>query len=172
MEKWSEKAEEKYLEGISHYNSGPINYRNALNCFHIAYDGGHLEAAYYLGILYLWGEPTILKNCNKAIKYLNIADEAGFARAQLQLGLCYINGLGVEKNEKTALEYFQKAALQCVPEAYMYLCIMYRDGIGTDVDIDKAVEYNNYECSFGVVGADIRKIGLLAKKSKYYTKDT
>jgi TPR repeat protein len=48
----------------------------------------------------------------KAIKYLSEAAEEGHEFAQINLGHCYYNGLGVKKSEERAIRWYQAAAEQ------------------------------------------------------------
>ena len=54
--------------------------------------------------------------------------------AQLMLGLCYVMGEGIKKNEKEALKWFEKAAFQGNRSAMFRLAACYEKGIGTDKD--------------------------------------
>jgi len=49
------------------------------------------------------------------------AAEAGFAPAQFNLAMCYIDGQGVEKNESLALRYLQQASTNDYPLAINWL---------------------------------------------------
>ena len=51
----------------------------------------------------------ISKVCFKIYEY---AAKRGHYQAQLNLGVCYQYGIGVEKDEKQAVEWYQKAAEQ------------------------------------------------------------
>lgn len=49
----------------------------------------------------------------------------GHARAQFNLGTCYMNGTGVEQNDREAARWFRKAADQDVKEACFPLGLCY-----------------------------------------------
>ena len=53
----------------------------------------------------------------------------GSLEAQVNLGICYSQGLGVEKNDEEALQWFQKAAEAGHPAGKMNLAISYYEGI-------------------------------------------
>lgn len=57
------------------------------------------------------------KRFKKAHKHLKGLAEKGDAKAQTLLGLLYEKGVGVEKDVEKALSYYEKAALQGLPEA-------------------------------------------------------
>lgn len=58
--------------------------------------------------------------------------EQDFAAAQYDLGACYLNGLGVEEDEKRALYWVQKAAEQDYADAQVVLGNFYSEGIGAE----------------------------------------
>ena len=67
--------------------------------------------------------------------------EAGYAEAQHALGGMYNVGYMVkEKNDALAIEYFTAAANQGKPESLSNLATMYKDGVGVERDIPKALE--------------------------------
>src|SRR3990167_3300826 len=58
-----------------------------------------------------------------------------------EMGVRYLLGRGVPKNEETAFSYFQTAADQDDPFAQNELAYLYATGKGTARDEKKAVEY-------------------------------
>ena len=82
-------------------------------------DSGNAEAAFRLGRYYHLesGEPDYAM----ALKYYQMASEENHAWATNNLGLLYQGGLGVPRNKDKADEYFQKAASQHNPWAYLNL---------------------------------------------------
>lgn len=119
----------------------PQNYKKALEWYKRAANQGDAEAQYNVGICYANGEGTprdikealtwwkkaamqgykqaeeaMSKEINKvSINFFNSCQQAanrGDAEAQYQLGNCYSSGLGVHKNLKEALIWWEKAALQ------------------------------------------------------------
>jgi hypothetical protein len=59
--------------------------------------------------------------------------------AQCDLGIMYLEGKGVEKNEKKAVDYFQKAAEQGHADAQLNLAVSYENGEGIAKDMTKAI---------------------------------
>ena len=71
-----------------------------------------------------------------------MAAEQGYAPAQYDLGICYRQGEGVDKDPLTAISWYLKAAEQGHGGAMNNLGIMYDNGIGVDVareDLDADV---------------------------------
>jgi TPR repeat protein len=58
-----------------------------------------------------------------------------------QYGLCLLNHLGVQRNPREALKYFEMAASKGYAEAEVEIGIMYLDGIGVVQDKAKAFEH-------------------------------
>ena len=82
-------------------------------------DAGDAEAAFRLGRYYHLesSEPDYAS----ALKYYEMAAEGNHAWATNNLGLLYQHGLGVGRNQEKAFGYFQKAASQHNPWAYINL---------------------------------------------------
>lgn len=103
----------------------------------------YLHEAAYLGhtqSMYLLGKQLIssgIANFDKGLHYLEQAADKGHKKATTELGQLY-QSLG---DDEAAFIYMKAAAdLGDQPAAYM-LGKMYRDGIGTQTDAQKAVDY-------------------------------
>jgi TPR repeat protein len=66
--------------------------------------------------------------------------EAGDAKAQCDLGICYNKGEGVDKDEKEAVRWYSKAAEQGNARAQFYLGACYDNGTGVERDEKAAFE--------------------------------
>ena len=58
----------------------------------------------------------------------------GDLKAQNYLGIHYYLGLGIQRNYKSAKEWFEKAAVQGFPDAQYNLGVMYENGEFVDMD--------------------------------------
>ena len=67
----------------------------------------------------------------------------GDSNAQLQIGVCYANGYGVEQNYTEAVTWFQKSAEQGNAESQCLLGICYGMGYGVDKDLILACMWLN-----------------------------
>ena len=97
-----------------------LAHAGALEDGHDAYDAKHYQQAYAL-----W-KPLA---------------EAGNADAQYNLGLLYMNGLGVEKNERLALMWFTRAGQQGLADAQYNAGVMFYLGKGVYPSYKTAVEW-------------------------------
>ena len=77
----------------------------------------------------------------KEFKWFKLAAEQGNAIAQLNLGRCYRDGIGVVKNEKEEFKWFKLAAEQGNAIAQLNLGCCYRDGIGVAKNKEKAFKW-------------------------------
>ena len=66
-------------------------------------------------------------------------------QAQVYLGICYRDGLGVTANPEKAFKYFKLAADQGDPSGQLYLGACYLEGIGTAQNLPEA--FNNFKLS-------------------------
>ena len=67
-----------------------------------------------------------------AYQYFKIAAEKGNARAQYDLGYCYLSGLGVKQDESEGAKWLQKSAAQGDPQAQYVLGSCYENGWGVE----------------------------------------
>ena len=56
----------------------------------------------------------------------------GHRGSQHNLGICYFNGYGTQKNPEEAVKWFRKAADRNLPDAMFMLGVCYYDGIGIE----------------------------------------
>lgn len=91
------------------------------------------------------------------------AAEQGDPEAQYQLGLLYLEGAGVKKNEKTAAEWFQKASDQGHNEAMRKLSWCYLYGRGVKQSLMQSVQLSQKASGTGEQ-IDMNKYGLLVRK--------
>ena len=76
-----------------------------------------------------------------AVKYYRKAAECGDAIAQYNLGNCYFNGDGVEKDEEEAVKWYRKSAEQENASAQYRLGLCYFNGEGVDQDKSEALKW-------------------------------
>ena len=88
-----------------------------------------------------------------------MAAETGNADAQTNVGDCYFEGEGVEKNQDVAVKWYLKAAEQGECSAQLNLCNCYRFGFGVPKDLEKAIHW----CQMAVEQGDEEAISLLSK---------
>ncbi|WP_229736629.1 tetratricopeptide repeat protein [Bizionia arctica] len=69
------------------------------------------------------------------------AAKEGHADSQFNVALMYEQGLGVSKNEREALFWYENAASQGNMGAQFNLGVFYENGIGTDIDFLKANDW-------------------------------
>lgn len=78
---------------------------------------------------------------------------AGDAAAQRNLGLLYLNGQGVPKNETAAAEWFRRSSDQGFPRASANLGEMYLRGVGVPRDPERAVTFFQRAAEAGLAEA-------------------
>lgn len=72
---------------------------------------------------------------------LQYASGKNDAKAQVNLGACYLDGLGVEADYPKAIELIQSSAEKGNTDAYWLLGKCYREGLGVDISIPLAIRY-------------------------------
>ena len=76
--------------------------------------------------------------------------EQGSAEAQLQLGMLYDTGSGVDRNLTTAVAWYRKAAEQNMADAQSALAFMYRHGNGVPRDYGEAAKWYRKAADRGI----------------------
>ena len=77
------------------------------------------------------------KNLPEGVKYIRMAAERGYTKAQNQLGYMYKMGEGVPQDMKKAFDLYMQAAVQGLATAQYNVGIAYYNGLGVDKDIDE-----------------------------------
>lgn len=106
-------------------------------------DKGVWRALARIGELYEAGGGNLEKNLSNAVKwYRKSVFECDDPVAHLGLGRIYYEGVaGVQQDSSKALFHFQKAYINEMPQAGIYLGIIYYFGVGIEKDKLKAREY-------------------------------
>jgi uncharacterized protein len=79
-------------------------------------------------------------NLPLAYKEFLAAAKEGHPDSQFNVALMYERGIGVDKDEKEAVSWYDKAAAQGSAAAQYNLGVLYENGRGTDIDFAKASE--------------------------------
>ena len=87
------------------------DYETAYRLFLRAAEKGHVDAQFYLGVIYYYGN-GVPKHYGEAAKWNLRAANQGYALAQYNLGLMYARGEGVPKNYAQAYCWFNLSAAQ------------------------------------------------------------
>lgn len=69
---------------------------------------------------------------------LEMAANTGKAGAQALLGLCYLDGVGVETDYRQAFKWLTIASNNGSPRAKANLALMYQQGLGVETDLAEA----------------------------------
>jgi len=99
-----------------------INAKRSLERLQARAEDGDLYAQWRLADLYLGKETT--KGNRAAIPWLRKAARQGNPWAQYQLGYAYQEGLGVPRNKRLAMHYYQLSAAQGYDSAQLNLGIL------------------------------------------------
>ena len=141
-QKHSDEPISQCVIGACHFYprvSLPQDYDVAVMWLQKSAEGGNLQALFMLSYCYELGY-GVEKNDSIALKLLKSAAEGGHVQAQNRLAICYGKGqLGLSKDEKQAIVWYEKAAEQNYPSAQYNLGIKYFKGCGVEKDNTKSV---------------------------------
>ncbi|MBR2435429.1 MAG: sel1 repeat family protein, partial [Lentisphaeria bacterium] len=123
-------------------------------------------------------EEKIPDDPKEKFEYYRQKAENGVAIHQYNLGVCYSEGLGTEKDEREALKWFRKAAEQNIGEAQYNLGVEYWNGIHVRRDVEKAKEWFRKAAKNGIrEAAEIMQeefnetIIVIPRPKDYYSED-
>lgn len=125
------------------------DYEKAFEWFLKSAQEGNKFAQYSLANLYYYGN-GIEKNSEKAFEWYKKSAAHGQPYASYAVAQMYNKGEYVPKNEDTAQRYYKDALSgfleleskgQADDNLYYKLGAMYKKGLGTEIDIPKAIEY-------------------------------
>ena len=85
-----------------------------------------------------------------AVQKMQMAAEAGSAKAQYQLGFMYLNGQGVARDEAEAAKWFRKLAEQGRASAQYHLGVMHHNGQGVRRNIAEALKWFRMSAEQGI----------------------
>ncbi len=133
-------------------------------------NAGDPQSQTELGVMYYTGE-AVSKTLSGQVRdndpglaagWFYRAAEQGYADAQFNLGLMYINGEGIEQDTVQAVELFKKAAEQGNIDAQNNLGALYYTGEGVERNVDIAIEWFEKAAA---LGSDDARANLEAIKS-------
>ena len=146
------------------------NYELATMWFQKSVEGGNLQAVFMLSYCYEMGF-SVEQNDSNALQLLQNAAERGHVQAQNRLAICYGKGhLGVPKDEKRAIIWYEKAAEQNYPAAQYNLGIKLYQGIGLEKDETKSVYWYQRASEKGSVEAQFN-LGVCYDKGEGVVSD-
>lgn len=171
----------------------PQNLERAAHWYQQAADKGNCCGLYSLGLCYIYGKGVqqsyekgfnLLKeakdkNCEYAACYLREnyygpelvgKASAGDSDAQLKLGGCFLEGLGVEKNPKEGFQWIKRAADQENKNALNVIGILYENGTGTAKNGKMAVDSLKKASDRGNISAQNR-LGYIYLKGELVKKN-
>lgn len=121
--------------------------RNDVGCLQKAADGGNVQALNAIGSLIV-SEATSRRNCDtneqhaslrRAFRCFQKAVRQKDANGFVNLGTCFLRGLGCRRDMEAAVRCFEAAAAMGHPEAMDNLSAAYQFGHGVDADAEKSL---------------------------------
>ncbi len=141
-----------YNLGLMAAEDSPPDFRRAADYFRKATDLGAADAAYALALLYKEGR-GVERNLKRSVELLRIAAAEHIVAAEIDLGIAYFNGEGVEANSSVAASYFRRAAEANNPVAANRLARILAAGAGVQPDIVEAMKWHVLARAAGVEDA-------------------
>ena len=111
-----------------------------LKALQSAAEDGDLDAQYRLGRSYYYGDDGAPQDGERAFEWFSRAAEGGSIAGQHYLGLCWLRGIGVEKDMARGAEVLADAAAEGYPPAQCELGLCYELGHGVEMDKGRAAE--------------------------------
>jgi SEL1 protein len=152
-EKKFQKCKQQFMQGLQLLKKKFIN-EGLRILTELAEAKNYIPASEFLAQEYLFG--TILEqNISKAIFLLSSLATKGSCRAQLLLGFCYSNGIGVRVDIEKAIIYYHLAAL--AGDIYATMIMGYRYKFGLNVEENCELSLKFYRRVADKVALDIKE---------------
>ncbi len=148
--KWVlQAAEQGYVRSMRvagiYYREGTgvaKNIPEAIRWLQLAVDKGDGSACLNLGLLYTDGDDGVAKDLVKAMEYYRKGDELGSAPCTRNMGVLIETGIdGVPADPARALALYIRAGNAGDPTAMYYAGLNYRDGLGTEKNLRRAMHW-------------------------------
>ena len=135
-------------------------------------ESGDANAQYDLAWMYDTGDNNkiLARDSRKAAEWYEKAAIQGHAKAQAGLGLAYVNGRGVTKNDILGVEWLQKASEQGDADAQLELGWLYQDKRGMPSDPTKLLRWREHAADRGFAHAQF-SLGLMYYRGDGVKKD-
>ncbi|THD76789.1 hypothetical protein E7681_02820 [Thalassobius vesicularis] len=143
-------AQYRYGRVLLEGRGGPVDVPLAVSFLEKSVAQNHLEATTLLARVYLTGyTPSPARDPAKAAELLASAAARGNAEAQYYLGLLYRTGSGVQRDFKSAFNWFLAAAENDYLEAKYELSRAYSRGDGVAENVEQALHWLTEAASGG-----------------------
>jgi TPR repeat protein len=130
-----------YNLGIMAIDADIQDFKSAAAYFRKAADGGNMDGAYSLAVLYREGR-GVPQDIKEAARWLRLAADDHIAAAEVELAIMTFNGEGVPKDEAAAAKLFLRAAVRNNPVAMNRLARLYASGRGVSKSPVEAVKWH------------------------------
>lgn len=129
-----------------------INEEKAVYWYKKSAESNNPISIYYLATVYQRLLPENKRDYNRALELYKIAFRGGVAEAAKKIGDMYAKGMGVNRNDITAAEWYEKGADMGSPWAMYYLYLAYMNGTGVELNNEIARQWfekcvKNFELS-------------------------
>eukprot|EP00475_Leptophrys_vorax_P035131 TRINITY_DN5753_c0_g1_i1.p1 TRINITY_DN5753_c0_g1~~TRINITY_DN5753_c0_g1_i1.p1 ORF type:complete len:286 (-),score=67.28 TRINITY_DN5753_c0_g1_i1:10-867(-) len=131
-------SEAKFNLGLLLEKEG--NFSEAWKLFYAAGNAGHARARTRVGTYYEHGYEFAKKNDQAAVRFYTLAAASPNPdpEAAVRMGLACLAGRGTEQSNRSAFDWFSRAADLQSPEGFYQLGMCYEKGIGIDRNAETA----------------------------------
>ncbi len=109
---------------------------------------------------------SVKENPKRAFRAFAIAAAMGHPKAPIRLADCYLEGVGTEKDRKSAYYWYKTAAEFGDDRALCPLGLCFVEGVGVNRDFKRAKEILEKAARIGIVGAKEAYFSLMETKRK------
>ena len=148
---------------ISSGEAESANDGEALAHFEAVLKHGTAQEQNNLGFSYQKGRGGLKKDMARALALFRTAADKNFSTAQNNLGHCYLNGLGVVRDDSKAFKLFELAATQGNEYAQDHLGFCYLGGRGVRKNLSKAFTWFRAAADNGFLDAQLLMCHILRK---------
>ncbi len=132
-------------------------------------ENGNIRAMKLLADMLYTGN-VFIKDQSEALQWYEKCSKLGNPLSQYSTGLCYRDGIGVEKDGKKAIKWLTEASNHGVPRARIELANMYRKGMSIESNMDKAIEWYKIAAECGDANS-MQQLGMIYRDGIGVDKD-
>ena len=131
---------------------------------------GNAQAQYRMGLIFEHAKNGVKKDIHEAVRFYMLAAGSGHVKAQVNIGMLYEKGIGVEQSDAIAVRYYTRASDQGDAKALFNLGMCYKNGQGVAQNDEEAVRLFKQSASKGNTNAKF-VLGVIYSKGKRVEQD-
>jgi TPR repeat protein len=146
----------------------PRDVEQGIQLIHNSAEQGCIDGMEYWGNLNVLGK-YVTRNCVEGLHWIRLAVDKNDSNAELDMGMCYESGWGVDTNYSEAATWYLKAAEHTNYVAMKDLAVLYMNGTGVSKDYEVAKHWLLLAAEKGHYARAMFDLGVLGDNGAFGT---